>query len=126
MNYKKLAIVSGAVLGMLSIILGAMAAHALESKLSVDALASFATGARYQMYQAFLLIIVGVMYRDGFKLLRPIIWLAIGGAVLFSGSIYLLVLTEGALKVGIVTPIGGLLMVAAWALLGWWALRERI
>ncbi len=126
MNYKKLALVSGAVLGMLSIILGAMAAHALESKLSEDALASFATGARYQMYQAFLLVAVGIMYRDGFKLLKPIIWLALIGAVLFAGSIYLLVLTQGELKVGLVTPIGGILMVASWALLGWWAFKERI
>ena len=57
MNKKLL--VTGAILGILGIILGAFAAHGLEKLVDSDAIKTFETGVRYQIYHAFFLLILG-------------------------------------------------------------------
>ena len=52
-------LLSGAILGVIAVISGAFAAHALKEQLSTDSLASFNTGVRYQMYHAFFLMLLG-------------------------------------------------------------------
>jgi uncharacterized membrane protein YgdD (TMEM256/DUF423 family) len=115
----------GSVLGFLGVAFGAFGAHALRSRLSADMLAVFETGVRYQMYHTFaLLIVAAAMGRIGNAYLLVMAgWLFFAGIVLFSGSLYALALT-GLGTLGIVTPIGGLLFLVAWACLAFFAIAR--
>lgn len=117
---KKL-VTTAAVLGIIAIVLGAFGAHALKKVLSVEELATFETGVRYQMYHALFLLCLGSIISISEKAKKTIHTLVISGVVLFSGSIYALAtnnLTSFNFKViGFVTPIGGALLIAAWAVL---------
>ena len=111
---------TGAILGMIAIILGAFGAHALKKTLSIEQLATFETGVRYQMYHALFLLFIGLIKNMPQKAKKAIYFLVLFGVVLFSGSIYLLAtnnLTSFDFKsIGLITPIGGLLLIVAW---GW-------
>lgn len=112
---------TGAILGMISIILGAFGAHALKKVLSIEQLSTFETGVRYQMYHALFLLFIGLLKNISLKAKKTIYFLVLFGILLFSGSIYLLAtndLTSFDFKViGFVTPIGGLLLIVAWVVL---------
>jgi uncharacterized membrane protein YgdD (TMEM256/DUF423 family) len=107
--------------GMTAIILGAFGAHALKKVLTVDQLVTFETGVKYQMYHALFLLFLGLNHHITPKLKNMILILTISGIIFFSGSIYLLAtdsLNSFNFKViGFITPIGGLLLIVAWALL---------
>ena len=108
----------GSLLGFLGVALGAFAAHGLKERLSADMLSVFETGARYQMYHAFAILIVAVAIGQfgNARLLAIAGWSFLGGVLLFSGSLYALALS-GVGIFGAVTPIGGLLFLAGWACL---------
>jgi uncharacterized membrane protein YgdD (TMEM256/DUF423 family) len=112
---------TGAIFGMLAIILGAFGAHALKKILSVDELATFETGVKYQMYHALFLLFIGLATELSEKAKKTIYYLVVIGVLFFSGSIYLLATnsqTSFDFKViGFITPIGGLLLILAWAIL---------
>ena len=112
---------TAAILGMIAIILGAFGAHALKKVLSIDQLATFETGVKYQMYHALFLLFIGILTDLNQKTKKKIYYLTLSGVVLFSGSIYLLAtndLTPFDFKtIGFVTPIGGLLLILAWGAL---------
>jgi uncharacterized membrane protein YgdD (TMEM256/DUF423 family) len=112
---------TGAILGMIAIILGAFGAHALKKVLSIEQLSTFETGVRYQMYHALFLLFFGLMKDIPQKTKKAIYFLVLFGVILFSGSIYLLAtndLTSFDFKIiGFVTPIGGLLLILAWGVL---------
>lgn len=120
---------TGAVFGMLAIILGAFGAHALKKVLSLEQLSTFETGVRYQMYQALFLLFIGIMTDLSQKTKKIIYNLVLFGVILFSGSIYLLAtntLTSFDFKViGFVTPIGGLLLILAWGVLFFNILKKK-
>ena len=106
---------------MIAIILGAFGAHALKKILSIEQLATFETGVRYQMYHALFLLFIGLIKNMPQKAKKAIYFLVLFGVILFSGSIYLLAtnnLTPFDFKIiGFVTPIGGLLLIMAWMVL---------
>lgn len=104
----------GAVLAGLGVILGAFAAHALESRLSPGLLETFDTGARYHQLQSLAVVALAIawMHRPRKHFLAAG-WLITGGIVVFSGSLYLLALT-GVGVLGAITPVGGLLMIGGW------------
>lgn len=107
-------IVIGAILGFLSVALGAFGAHGLRSKVTPELLSSFETGARYQMYHSLALILVGILANHSSSPLLE--WsgrLFLAGVVLFSGSLYMLVFT-GMNSFGAITPSGGLCFMAGW------------
>lgn len=110
----------GAIVAMLAVISGAFGAHALKEQLSERNLANFETAARYQMYHAIGLIVVGLCLRanPGCRRLRAAAWAMLGGVVVFSGSLYALALTDQRWW-GAITPIGGVLFIVAWGLLAW-------
>nr|WP_315177352.1 DUF423 domain-containing protein [uncultured Flavobacterium sp.] len=112
---------TGAILGMIAIILGAFGAHALKKVLSIEQLSTFETGVRYQMYHALFLLFIGLMKDIPQKTKKVIYFLVLFGVILFSGSIYLLAtndLTSFDFKIiGFVTPIGGLLLILGWGVL---------
>jgi uncharacterized membrane protein YgdD (TMEM256/DUF423 family) len=107
--------------GMSAIILGAFGAHALKKVLTIDQLATFETGVKYQMYHALFLLFLGLNNHLSYKTKKTILILTILGVILFSGSIYLLAtdsLNAFNFKViGFITPIGGLLLIIAWSIL---------
>lgn len=113
--------IAGFIFGMLGVILGAFAAHGLRPLLSTEAMATFETGVKYQIYHALLLLIVGNLKWSTAAVFNWIFFLLITGIVFFSGSIYLLAtndLTAFDFKViGPVTPIGGTMLIICWILL---------
>ena len=120
---------TGAIFGMVAIILGAFGAHALKKVLSLEQLSTFETGVRYQMYQALFLLFVGLLTDLSQKTKKTIYYLVLFGVILFSGSIYLLAtntLTSFDFKaIGFVTPIGGLLLILAWGVLLFHILKKK-
>lgn len=111
---------TAAILGMLSIIFGAFGAHALKKVLDIEQLSTFETGVKYQMYHALFLLFVGIS-KISEKAKNTIFYLVIFGVLFFSGSIYLLatrtITNIDFSVIGIVTPIGGLLLILAWLIL---------
>ncbi|RBW55231.1 DUF423 domain-containing protein [Tenacibaculum sp. E3R01] len=108
----------GAIFGMLAVIFGAFGAHALKKILTDHQLKSFETGVKYQMYHAIVLLTIGF----NFKIPNPLLgWSFIIGVLLFSFSIYGLVLSDAKGKklrfLGPITPLGGLFLVIGWILL---------
>lgn len=116
MNKKIL--IAGAIIGILGVILGAFAAHGLEKLVDADAIKTFETGVRYQLYHAFFLLIIGGTSFVGVKIKKAVFYLVIIGLVFFSGSIYGLATNELSSfdfkTIAMVTPLGGLLLILAW------------
>lgn len=114
----------GAALAGLSVAAGAFGAHGLRDVLSPDMLANFETAARYQMYHALALVLLGAIAdRLPARAVNWIGWLFIAGIILFSGSLYLMAFT-GLRVLGAITPLGGVAFIAGWALLAVAALRK--
>jgi uncharacterized membrane protein YgdD (TMEM256/DUF423 family) len=120
---------TAAFLGMIAIILGAFGAHALKKVLTPEQLMSFETGVRYQMYQAFFLFFLATQNDILEKTKKTIYRLNVFGILYFSGSIYLLSTTGitgvNFKPIGFITPIGGLLLILAWGMLGYSILKTR-
>jgi uncharacterized membrane protein YgdD (TMEM256/DUF423 family) len=115
----------GAVLALVGVAAGAFAAHGLKARLSAEMLAVFETAVRYQMYHAFALIAVAwaaMRFQNSF-FVNAGGWLFIAGVVLFSGSLYLLSLTDMR-WLGAITPFGGAAFLAGWICLAWAALKR--
>ncbi len=115
--YKRISFI-GSLFMASGIVLGAFGAHYLKSRLGVEALSSFETGIRYQLYHGLALLALGLAAPHAFTLkwiARFMVW----GTLLFSGSIYLLSLKDvlglqWLRYLGPITPIGGLLLILAW------------
>jgi uncharacterized membrane protein YgdD (TMEM256/DUF423 family) len=108
-------VMTGAIFAGLAVALGAFAAHAMKAYYDADALRTFETGVRYQMFHALALLACGALQARGMATLVASRLFA-AGIVLFSGSLYGLALTE-AKWLGPVTPIGGVLFLAGWVAL---------
>ncbi|MCY7356977.1 MAG: DUF423 domain-containing protein [Rudanella sp.] len=129
----KFFIQTGALLGLIGVGLGAFGAHALRKMLDeTNRMATFETAVKYQFYHALALVLVGILMHlmtgpPGGQNPPALKWLNyaglsfLGGTLIFSGSLYILCFT-GITWLGAITPIGGVLMIAGWALL-WWAVR---
>lgn len=118
---NKTLLITGAILGILGIVLGAFAAHGLEKLLDANAIKTFETGVRYQIYHAFFLLIIGSTSFVSLKMKKPMFYLVLFGVIFFSGTIYGLAtnsLSSFDFKtVALITPIGGLLLIVAWVLM---------
>lgn len=113
----------GAALAGLAVLLGAFGAHGLRGSLSTEDLSTFEIGVRYQMYHALGLIAVAwALTRWESAAIVASGWLFVTGIVIFSGSLYALVLTQQR-WLGAITPIGGVAFLTGWGLLAWGALR---
>jgi len=116
---------TGAILGFLAVVLGAFGTHALKSRLTLEMLAIFETGARYQMYHA--LALIGAAWAAGSaeaRYARWSAWVFVAGTVIFCGSLYALALS-GVRALGAITPLGGGLLLLGWWLLATAFLRRR-
>ena len=117
---QKNIVITAAIFICVSIILGALAAHSLEKLLSQDLIETFEKGVKYLIYSGFGLLIIG-LNKDRLKVnLKWFYILLLIGTILFSGNIFLYVFHETipSLKNFVhLVPIGGLLMILAWAVL---------
>jgi uncharacterized membrane protein YgdD (TMEM256/DUF423 family) len=102
-----------------AVMAGAFASHALRSQISTRSLEVFEVGTRYQMYHALALLVVALLIsRTSTPPLLLVVsgWLFIAGTLIFSGSLYVLSLTD--IKIlGAITPIGGVAFIAGWIIL---------
>jgi len=114
----------GALTAAIGVGLGAFGAHGLKTRVSTEMLAVFETAVRYQLIHALGLLAVGwaASHWPG-TTLQVSGSLMLAGVVLFSGSLYLMVLT-GARWLGAVTPLGGLAFIVSWLLLALTAFRR--
>ncbi len=120
--YKSFLLIA-ALLGALSVILGAFGAHALKKVVPEDALQIFETAVRYQFYHVFALALAGLLfqsYPNQFMRWAGICFII--GIVLFCGSLYVLTYAKAVQSssfkwAGPVTPLGGLFFIAGWILL---------
>ena len=110
----KIAIISGSFFALLSVVMGAFGAHLLKDTLTEYSKAIYDKAVLYQIFHSIgILIITTIDYNLSEINLSISIWFFIFGILFFSGSLYLLALTD--IKVlGAVTPIGGLLFILGW------------
>jgi len=132
----------GAILAALAVVCGAFAAHGLDTRLpkqyagqtrivageTVPAarkyIADFKTASEYQMFHALGMIAAGLLARTRpARSLNAAGWCFLLGILLFSGSLYALVLS-GVTKLGMITPIGGLLFIIGWGALAVASIRR--
>jgi len=114
---------TAALLGALSVLLGAFAAHGLKQHISDYAVSIFETAVKYQFYHAFALLATGILFRE-FPNVR-MRWAGrffIMGTLLFCSSLYALTFIKAAVLprydwIGIITPFGGICFIAGWLLL---------
>lgn len=118
---NQIALISGSILGILSIVFGAFGAHALKKVLTEERLNSFEVGVRYQMYASITLLIIGFHLDFATTTEKWAYYGIFWGCILFSGSIYFLslkdVLKANLRFLGPITPLGGLLMIVGWVML---------
>lgn len=114
---------AGIIIGLLSVAIGAFAAHGLRQFVSDYAYNVFETGVRYQFYHVFALLFTGVIYKDFSN--KYIKWAGIFfiiGIILFSGSLYSIAILNALglpryTFIGPITPIGGLFFILGWLFL---------
>lgn len=109
----------GCIVAAIGIALGAFGAHGLRDIAEPAMLANWETGVRYQMYAALALLVLGLRPEQ-----RRAPLLLLAGAIIFSGTLYLMVLT-GARWLGAITPIGGVLLIAGMLWAAWDARGAR-
>jgi len=119
-NYRLL----GSILAFSAVLLGAFGAHALKQTLSAhESVQTWETAVRYQMWHALGLILLSLINeRQALpKMIGPCLVI---GTLLFSGSLYGLAL-DGPNWLGPITPLGGLCLIAGWALLAYACVKNK-
>lgn len=119
---NKTIFITGIFFGVLAVILGAFGAHGLKEVLNTDAIKTFETGVKYQMYHALLLLVLASIYKIPEQSKKLVFYFIVIGIVLFSFSIYGLAtnsLTGFDFKtIGFITPIGGVFLILGWLVFG--------
>ena len=115
----KIFVVLGSLSALLGVGLGAFGAHGLKAKVTPEMLAVWQTGVMYHLVHALGLLLIGILCHlmPEAATARNAGWAILLGTVLFSGSLYLLVLT-GIKPLGMITPFGGIAFLLGWLLLG--------
>ena len=113
----KLFLILGGLNAAFVVLLGAFGAHGLKERLTAEMLAVYQTGIHYHLFHALGLLVVGLvaLHLPASAYLKWSGWLMLAGIVLFSGSLYVLSIS-GLRWLGMVTPLGGLSFILAWAL----------
>lgn len=111
-----------AIMGAIAVLIGAFGAHGLSASLDLHQASIYEKGVTYQFYHVFALIACSILYaQKPSKIIKVAYWLFFSGIICFSGSLYVLATAHltgiPQAIVGPITPIGGLLFVAAWILL---------
>lgn len=121
MNYLLLAAVSG----FLAVAMGAFGAHGLKAVLDAAMLSAYQTGAHYHLVHSVVLLATAIwMERHPLKATRISAACFLLGMLLFSGSLYVMAITN-VKALGMVTPIGGVFLLAGWSSLAWAGYQAR-
>jgi uncharacterized membrane protein YgdD (TMEM256/DUF423 family) len=123
-------IITASIFGLLAVISGAFAAHGLKQYLSTSQLEIWHTGVQYQFYHVFALLFLATFAKPDNRLTDAAYYLFTFGIICFSGSIYLLACREllgwrWIIAMGPVTPLGGLMFIAGWAMMALAAFRNK-
>ena len=119
-------LLSGAFLAALAVASGAFGAHLLQDLVSSERLQTFETGTRYLMIHSIGLLVIGLLnllFQE--RLLETAGWLILVGAIIFSGSLAILVIFDIPMM-GAITPLGGISLIAGWVTLGIACTRVRL
>ena len=100
-------------LGFTAVLLGAFGAHGLRDRLAPALLEIYRTGVLYHLVHALVVLAIAIG-ADRLRRPRLVAGLFTAGIVIFSGTLYLLAIT-GIMRLGAITPVGGLLLLAGWA-----------
>lgn len=123
----RLPLLLGASLAALAVVVGAFGSHGLRGIVGARSLEVFQTATTYQMYHAIALVLVSVL--SATRISRRLLAMSAGlfgvGILLFSGSLYVLVLTD-VRWVGPITPMGGVCFIVAWVILAAAALKPAV
>lgn len=113
----KVFLILGALNALLAVALGAFGAHGLEGKISERLLETYKTGVQYHMMHALGLVLIALIADrlTGTNLIHWAGWIMFIGIVLFSGSLYVLSMTNIS-TLGAITPLGGVAFITAWLL----------
>ena len=116
-----------AINGLLAVGLGAFMSHSLEETISTELLKVFQTGVSYHMYHSLAVLAVGVLSHISprARLLKFSAYSFLLGIIFFSGSLYLLALTELPM-IGMITPIGGIFLIFGWIALCIFGTRKHL
>ena len=112
----KLVLIFAAISGVLAVGLGAFGAHALRDRLEANGnLATYNTAVQYHFYHTLALLIIGLaMSKYSNQWLATSSYFMMGGLVIFSGTLYVLAITN-VKWLGAITPLGGLGLILGWA-----------
>ncbi|MFN3713555.1 MAG: DUF423 domain-containing protein [Alcanivoracaceae bacterium] len=117
-------LVLGALNAALAVTMGAFGAHGLKARVDAALLDTWSTASLYHFHHALALLLAGVLAKQfGQSGLVAAGWTLFAGMVIFSGSLYLLVLS-GQRWLGAITPIGGTAMIIGWLMLAWALFRN--
>lgn len=116
----KALLVAGALNAAFAVMLGAFGAHGLKARVDAALLDTWATASEYHFFHALGLLVIGMLARQTNEATGLIVsgWILFAGMAVFSGSLYILVLS-GQRWLGAITPIGGTLLIAGWLWLAW-------
>ena len=111
-------LITGAILGGLAVAIGAFGAHALNPILTENGrVATFETAVQYHMFHTLALLLVGILSKEKtHQLLQWVGYLFFFGILIFSGSLYVLSITNITI-LGAITPLGGVAFIGGWILL---------
>jgi uncharacterized membrane protein YgdD (TMEM256/DUF423 family) len=114
----KLFILLGSLNALIGVALGAFGAHGLKTKVAPEMLAVWNTAVQYHLIHALGLLMIGILCHlmPDAPLIKTAGWSILLGIILFSGSLYALVLT-GTKPLGIITPIGGVAFLIGWLMI---------
>lgn len=113
LSFSAMWLIISAIFGCAGVFLGAFGAHGLAGKVSPERLAAWSTAAHYQLIHTVALLALALYGKSAARSVSLPAILFTAGIVLFSGSIYLLVVTDQK-WLGPITPIGGLCFAAGW------------
>ena len=116
-NMVRTGLLLGSFFALMTVVLGAFGVHALKDQLNEYGKSIYEKGIFYQMFHSLAIVLVVILneYLDGVNLSLSI-WMFTFGILLFSGSLYILALTQ--IKwLGAITPIGGLLFILGWGII---------
>ena len=114
----KIFVTLGSLSALIGVALGAFGAHGLKTRVAPEMLSVWQTGVQYQLVHALGLVLIGILCQmmPAATLLRSAGWLILVGTILFSGSLYLMVLSD-IKALGMITPLGGVAFLLGWLLL---------
>jgi len=128
---KRKITITATIFGALAVIAGAFGAHGLQGLISAKYLDVWHTAVQCQFYHVFALLFLSIIATTNDKLINACYYLFTWGIIFFSGSLYLLSCSEllgwdWLIFMGPVTPLGGLLFIAGWVVLGIATFRNKI